>query len=181
MRKKLTAMALACTLSTLAFGCSRMFKEGMGSKGASGRVSDPHSSLALSNYKGMTINELTIANGVDVPSGMSSMIRNDMLAIADRRGLDRNGHPGLTLSGEIVHYESDSKLDAVVSPFQEVIVRTRLTDTQSGDVVQETNLTGRAKASSSSGDKSLSAAVAKALNTWLKNGGVAKNGESDNE
>ncbi len=181
MRKELTAVALACTLSTLAFGCSRMFKEGMGTQGASGKVSDPQTSLALSNYKGMTINELTIANGVTVPSGMSSMIRNDMLAIADKRGLERLGNPGLTLSGEIVHYETDNKLDAVVSPFQEVIVRTRLTDSRSGDIVQETNLTGRAKASSSSGDKSLSAAVGKALNTWLKNGGVASNGEKDDE
>lgn len=181
MKKVLTVVVLAGGLSTLAFGCSRMFSEGMGTQGASGKVSDSQKTMALSNYKGMTINELTIAQGVEVPGGMTSMIRNDMLAIADRRGLDRNGHPGLTLSGEIVHYETDNKLDAVVSPFQEVIVRTRLTDAQSGNVVQETNLTGRAKASSSSGDKSLSAAVGKALNTWLKNGGVAANGEKDDE
>jgi hypothetical protein len=167
-----TTLAAAAALGMICSGCSRMFAEGKGMGGASGRVSDPTKSQDLSSYASMDVDDITIANGVNVPSEMPNLIRSDLVSVTDRRGLGRGGNPKLRLSGEIIHYEDGSKLDAVVSPFQEVVLRTRLIDVQSGAIVQETNLIGRAKASTSSGVKSLSGGVGEALDSWLENGGA---------
>lgn len=166
-----TFVAMAA-LGMVCSGCSRMFAEGMGTQGASGRVSDPVKSQDLSSYSSMDVDEITISNGVNVPSEMASMIRSDLVSVADRRGLGNGASPKLRLSGEIVHYESGTKVDTVIGPFEEVVLRTRLIDVQSGAIVQETNLVGRSKAVTSSGTKSLSEGVGKALDTWLKNGGI---------
>jgi hypothetical protein len=120
----------------------------------------------------MNVDEITIANGVNAPSEMPAMIRSDIVSVTDRRGLGNGGNPRLRLSGEIIHYEDGTKMDSVIGPFEEVILRTRLIDVQSGAVVQETNLIGRSKAVTSSGVESLSEGVGKALDTWLTNGGA---------
>jgi len=162
----------AALLSTMCLGCSRMFTEGMGTRGASGRVSDPDKTQDLSSYVSMDVDVITIANGVNAPSEMPGMIRSDLVSVTDRRGLGNGGSPRLRLSGEIIHYEDGTELDSVIGPFEEVVLRTRLIDVQSGAIVQETNLVGRSKAVTSSGVKSLSEGVGKALDTWLENGGV---------
>lgn len=173
-RTVLTTLASVAALGMICSGCSRMFAEGKGVGGASGRVSDPTESQNLSSYASLDVDDITIANGVNVPSEMPNLIRSDLVSVTDRRGLGRGGNPKLRLSGEIIHYEDGSKLDAVISPFQEVVLRTRLIDVQSGAIVQETNLIGRSKASTSSGVESLSEGVSEALDTWLKNGGARK-------
>lgn len=171
-RAVVTTLAAVAALGMICSGCSRMFAEAKGTGGASGRVSDQSTSLGLSRYASMDVDDITIANGVNVPSEMPNLIRSDLVSVTDRRGLGRGGNPKLRLSGEIIHYEDGSKLDAVISPFQEVVLRTRLIDVQSGAIVQETNLIGRSKASTSSGVESLSEGVGEALDTWLKNGGA---------
>ena len=100
------------------------------------------------------------------------MIRADLAAVVEKRGLRPEGDPGLKLSGEIVHYESSSTVDTAIGPLEEVIVRAKLTDAQGGNVVAEANLIGRSKATSSSGAKSVSAGVGEALDKWLKDGGL---------
>jgi len=162
----------AALLSTLCLGCSRMFAEAKGTGGASGRVSDSDESRNLSIYASMEVDDITIANGVNAPSEMPAMMRSDLIAVTARRGLGNGDNPKLRLSGEIIHYEDGSKLDAVIGPFEEVVLRARLIDVQSGAIVQETNLIGRSKASTSSGVESLSEGVGKALDTWLDNGGI---------
>ncbi len=65
-----------------------------------------------------------------------------------------------------------SIVDTALGPLEEAVVRATLTDAQSGNVVAETNLIGRSKATSSRGAAHLSAAVGKALDKWLKEGGL---------
>ena len=76
------------------------------------------------------------------------------------------------MSGQIVHYESSSTVDTATGPLEEVVVRTKLTDAQTGTVVAEANLIGRSKSTSSSGAKQVSAGVGEALEKWLKDGGL---------
>jgi hypothetical protein len=169
-----TMTLTVAALSMLCFGClGRMFSEGMGAaKGASGKVVATGRTPDLTKYKGLHIEVITVAQGSQAPAEMPGMIRADFAAAAEKRGLTPEGDPGLKLSGEIVHYESSSTVDTAIGPFEEVIVRAKLTDAQGGNIVAEANLIGRSKASSSSGAENVSAGVGEALDKWLKDGGL---------
>jgi hypothetical protein len=179
MTRVVTMTLTVAALSILCFGClGRMFSEGMGAAtGASGKVVATGMTPDLTKYKGLRIEVITVAQGSQAPAEMPDMIRADLAAAAEKRGLRPEGAPGLKLSGEIVHYESSSTVDTAIGPLEEVVVRTKLTDAQSGAVVAEANLIGRSKATSSSGAKSVSAGVGDALDKWLKDGGLKKTGE----
>jgi len=175
MTRVVTTMLTAAALSLLCLGCGRMFAEGMGAaKGASGKVVEIGTTPDLTKYKGMRIEVITVAQGSQAPAGMPAMIRADLAAAAEKRGLRPEGMPGLRLFGEIVHYEASSTVDTAIGPLEQVVVRTKLTDAQSGAVVAEANLIGRSKASSSSGAVKVSAGVGEALEKWLEDGGLKK-------
>jgi hypothetical protein len=172
--KTTITIVMALALNLLCLGCmGRLFSEGMGqARGASGKVVETGVTADLTKYKGLRIESITIAPGSQTPAEMPALIQTDLMAVAEKRGLTPEGEPGLRLSGEIVHYETSSTVDTAIGPLAEVIVRTKLTDAQSGKVVAEANLIGRAKATSSSGVKDISAGVGKALDQWLKGGGL---------
>ena len=174
MTRAITMTLTTAALSLLCFGCmGRLFSEGMGTaRGASGKSVEMGAAGDFTKYKSMSIAAITVSPGLQTPAGVADMIRTDLAAAAAERGLKRDGTPGLRLSGEIIHYETGSVVDTAIGPLEEVVVRTTLTDAQSGSVVAETNLIGRSKATSSSGAKHLSAAVGKALDEWLEEGGL---------
>jgi hypothetical protein len=153
MTKVLTITLMAVALSTLSLGCmGRVFSEGMGAAtGASGKVVEIGMTPDLTKYKGLRVEPIAVAQGAQAPAEMPDMIRMDLAAAAEKRGLRPEGEPGLKLSGEIVHYESSSTVDTAIGPLEEVVVRTKLTDTRSGTVVAAANLIGRSKSTSSSG------------------------------
>ena len=163
----------AVAMSTLSFGCmGRLISEGVGqARGASGKVVEIGMTPDLTKYKGLRIEPITVAPGLQAPSDMPALIGSDLASAAAERGLMPEGQPGLTLSGQIVHYESSSTVDTAIGPLEEAVLRTKLTDA-SGTVVAEAQLVGRSKATSSSGAKNLSEGVGKALDKWLKDGGL---------
>ena len=173
MTTTLTIMT-AMALSLLGFGCmGRLFSEGMGqASGASGKVVETGMTPDLTNNKSLRIESITMTSGSQTPAEMPGMIQADLMAVAQKRGLTPEGNPGLRLSGVIIQYETSSTVDKVTGPLSEVIVQAKLTDAQSGNVVAEANLIGRSKASSSSNVTDLSAGVGKALDQWLKDGGL---------
>lgn len=172
----------AVALGSLCAGCvGRLVAEGMGqARGASGRVVEIGMTPDLTKYKGLAIQGISVAPGLQAPSEMPAMIERDLGDAARDRGLMTGQQPGLTLSGQIVHYEASSTVDTAIGPLAEVVLRTKMTDA-SGNIVAEANLVGRSKATSSSGAKDLSEGVGKALNRWLKDGGLKKAGDKDKE
>jgi hypothetical protein len=181
MTRVVTMTLTAAAMSILSLGCvGRMFSEGMGAaRGASGKVVEIGKTPDLTKYKGLRIEVITVAQGSQAPTEMPDMIRADFAAAAEKRGLRPAGDPGLKLSGEIVHYEASGTADSAIGPLEEVVVRTKLIDAQSGVVVAAANLIGRSKSTSSSGAKHLSVGVGKALAEWLKDGGLKNPGEKD--
>jgi hypothetical protein len=171
------ALSIGCT------GCmSRMIKEGMGAAtGASGKVVGSDGIPDLTRYKALRIEPITTATGLQVPAQMASLLQADLAATASNRRLATEGEPVLRLSGQIVHYETGGAADTAIGPLEEVILRTTLTDAQTGQVLAQANLIGRSKATSSSGPKNLSEGVAKALDRWLKDGGLKKAGEKEKD
>jgi hypothetical protein len=183
MIRTVTMTLAVLALSILCTGCmSRMIGEGMGvARGASGKVVTNAMAPDLTVYKAMRVEPISVAPDLDVPAEMPRLIQTDLTAVAAARGLAPEGQPALKLSGEIVHYEPSSTVDTAIGPLAEVIVRARLINAQSGNVVARANLVGRSKATTSSSPKDLSAGVGKALDKWLKEGGLKKAKENENE
>lgn len=175
-------VTLAAALSILSFGCmGRLISEGMGgATGAAGKVVEIGMTPDLTKYKGLRIEAITVAPGLQAPSEMPAMIGSDLAAAAQKRGLITEGQPGITLSGQVVHYESSSTVDTAIGPLEEAVLRAKLTDA-SGTVVAEAQLVGRSKATSSSGAKNVSEGVAKAFDKWLKAGGLKAPGDKDKD
>lgn len=151
-------------------GCSRMIGEGAGVvMGASGKVVAQRNPTSLAKYNGLKVDTIGVAGGIYAPSGLSGQVRSAFeKAAREDLHLTSSGTPALTVSGEIVHYEVGGKTDELMGPFQELVVHTRLTDAESGQLLGEANLVGRAKSSSSSGAENLAEGAAKALEKWLK-------------
>jgi len=173
MKATLT-IVVPVVLSLLCFGCwGRLFSEGMGeARGASGKVVETGETPDLMKYKSLRIEPITTASGSQTPAEMPGMIRADLEAVAEKRGLKSEAKPGLRLTGVITQYETSSTVDKALGPLAEVIVQAKLIDVQSGSVVAQANLIGRSKASTSSNVKDMSAGVGKALGQWLKDGGL---------
>lgn len=180
MISRITMMiVLVGALSLCSTGCGRMFSEGMGAAtGASGRVAEVGQTADLSSYRGLTVEPISIAPGLRAPTGMLDLIRKDLTAAGQSRGLTSTGTPRLRLAGEVIHYEDSTTVDTLLGPLEQLVLRATLTDTESGRSVASANLVGRAKSSSASGTTHISAAVAKALDQWLEGSGVRASGET---
>ncbi|HSW44175.1 MAG TPA: hypothetical protein VLM89_01225 [Phycisphaerae bacterium] len=182
----MTRFLMTCTASVaLALpnvGCmSRLIKEGAATvTGASGKVVEVQKVRNLSKYKGLRIESLTASSGLKLPEDMTMLVREAFIEAAAKKGLKPSATPALKLVGEIIHYESGGLVDEAVGPLEEVIVRTKLMDDTSGEVLTEANLIGRSKATTSSGKKHLAEGCGKAISTWLKECGL-KGDEADKD
>lgn len=182
MTRIMKTVLAVLALSIVCSGCSRAVSEGMGiARGASGKVVTVALAPDLSGYRGIRVERIGVAPDLDVPADMPGLIQTDLTAAAAARGLTPDGQPALTLSGEIIHYETPGTVDTAIGPLAEVIVRAKLVNAQTGNVVALANLVGRSKATLSSSPKDLSAGVGKALDKWLKEGGLKKAKENDND
>jgi len=168
----LGAVALWGGLSV--FGCAgRLVGEGIGAvRGASGKFVALSASPALTRYKGMKIESVTVTSGLQTPADLPSMLREEFAKAARKAGLAPDGTPALVLGAEVVNYESAGIADTAIGPLEEIIVRVRLTDAESTELVAAANLIGRAKSVTAGGPKNLSEGAGKALSKWLKEGGL---------
>lgn len=177
-------MTMALGLLCAGTGCTgRIISEGIGvATGASGKVVSSGTTPSLTTYRSVRIEPVTVASAAPVPGNVPDMIRGYFEAATRGRGLTSDGRPALRLVGEIIQYETSGVIDTAIGPLAEVIVRARLIDAQSGNLVAEANLIGRSKATSSSGAKNISAGAGKALGKWLSAGGLKKEkGEKEEE
>lgn len=177
----LIAAALAIAGSNL--GCmSRIIDESVGAvTGASGIVVGlgqlgPDS---LAKYRGARVDSLTMSPGLKAPPGLLTYVREQFTKAAAAKGLTPTGQPSLVISGEVLNYESAGAVDTLIGPLEEVIVRTKLTDAQTNQVLGVANLIGRGKSTTSGGEKRLSEGLGKALKKWLKEGGIKKDVEEE--
>lgn len=170
------ALILLCVAGLACGGCGRVLGEGAGVVlGASGKVVAQRNPPSLARYAGLRVDSIGVASGIYAPSGLPGMIRSEFEQTARKElRLTADGTPALVVSGEIVHYESGGTVDELIGPLQEVIVHTRLTDADSGQLLGEANLVGRAKSSTASGAENLAEGAAKALEKWLKEHGAKR-------
>ena len=183
MRAMRLAVLVSATaaLATFNLGCvGRMIGEGVGVvTGASGKVVHLQGPGSLEKYKGLQVESITVSPGLKAPSGLSSMVRTELLKTAAKKGLAPTSTPCLSLTGEIINYESADAVDTAIGPLEELMIRAKLTDAGTKEVLAEANLVARAKSTTAGGEKNLSEATGKALSKWLRKGGLKKGDEED--
>ncbi len=180
MRRTFILVSTALFLVATSSGCtSRVIKEGMGAvTGASGKIVEVRTDRDLSKYAGLQIGAITSAAGVRSPAELAQHIRTHFAETAAKQGLKPDGKPALKLTAEVVHYESGGLIDEAMGPFEEMIVRTKLLDAESGEVMAEANLIGRSKATMTGGAENLTKGAAKAFAKLLETCGLGKAGGS---
>ena len=176
MNRKSIFVVVALFLCTANVGCvSRAIREGAGAvRGASGKVVELQATSSLAHYQGLTIESITVAQGLSVPSDIVTLVRQGYADAAKDLVLTSAGSPALSVSGEIIHYETGGTVSKAIGPLQEIIVRTQLIDAGSKQFLGEANLVGRSKALTSGGAHNLAEGAGKALAKWLKDSGVKK-------
>ena len=176
MNHKSVFVVVALFVCTANVGCvSRAIREGAGAvRGASGRVVELHTPSSLANYRGLTIESITVAQGLRVPGDVATLVRQRYADAGAELVLTPGGSPALAVSGEIIHYETGGTVSKAIGPLQEIIVRTQLVDAGSKQFLGEANLIGRSKALTSGGSHNLAEGAGKALSKWLQKSGLQK-------
>lgn len=174
MNHKNVFVVVALFISAANVGCvSRAIREGAGAvRGASGKAVELHTPSSLANYRGLTVESITVAKGLRVPGDIAALVRQGYADAAKDLVLTSGGSPALAVSGEIIHYETGGAVSKAIGPLQEIIVRTRLIDAGSKQFLGEANLVGRSKALTSGGVHNLAEGAGKALAKWLRDSGV---------
>ncbi len=174
MRRFRLALVVGLLLGVANVGCmSRAIREGAGAvTGASGRVVALRQPANLAHYKGLRVESITVAPGLDAPGNVGSLVSQAFLEASQELTLSSAGSPALLVQGEIIHYETGGTASAAIGPLQEIIVRTQLSDAETHDVLGSANLVGRAKSLTASGEKNLAEGAGKALKKWLKKSGL---------
>lgn len=178
LRFRLTLM-VGFLLGVANVGCmSRAIREGAGAvRGASGRVVALRQPASLAHYKGLRVESITVAPGLDAPGNVSSLVSQAFLEASQELTLSSAGSPALLVQGEIIHYETGGTVSVAIGPLQEIIVRTQLSDAETHEVLGSANLVGRAKSLTASGEKNLAEGAGKALKKWLKKSGLDDSSE----
>ncbi|MCZ6654590.1 MAG: hypothetical protein O7D91_16380 [Planctomycetota bacterium] len=176
MNRKGVFVVITLFICTANVGCvSRAIREGAGAvRGASGKVVELQAPSSLAHYRGLTIESITVAEGLGVPSDLVTLVRQSYADAAKDLVLTSAGSPALAVSGEIIHYESGGAVSKAIGPLQEIIVRTQLIDAGSKQFLGEANLVGRSKALTSGGAHNLAEGAGKALAKWLRDSGAKK-------
>ena len=176
MNRKCVFIIVALFVCTANVGCvSRAIREGAGAvRGASGKVVELHTPSSLANYRGLTVESITVAPGLRVPSDIVTLVGQSYADAAKDLVLTSAGAPALSVTGEIIHYETGGTVSKAIGPLQELIVRTQLIDAGTKQFLGEANLIGRSKALTSGGAQNLAEGAGKALSKWLRNSGVKK-------
>jgi len=77
------------------------------------------------------------------------------------------GGKTLVLRGKIIHYEDQNLLGAMISPIEEVVVRTEMVDKQTGKVLGVAHCVGRTTTRVNKGVEKKGIALGKALAAWI--------------
>ncbi len=179
MNRKSIFVVVALFICTANVGCvSRAIREGAGAvRGASGKVVELQAPSSLAHYRGLTIESITVAEGLGVPSDIVTLVRQSYADTSKDLVLAPGRSPALAVSGEIIHYETGGTVSKAIGPLQEIIVRTQLIDAGSKQFLGEANLIGRSKALTSGGSRNLAEGAGKALTEWLHDSGVEMDDE----
>ena len=132
----------------------------------------------LEKYRGFKMGSVTVTPGLKAPPNIASLVGEEFTKVAAKKKLTPEGKPCMQVSGEITNFETAEAVDTAIGPLEECIVRAKLTDAETQQVLAVANLVSRAKSTTAGGEKNLSAGIGKALSKWLKAGGIATEEEA---
>lgn len=174
-----TFVLLAAAIAILsATGCSTAIKEGVGfatgPKGIYEPIQPPKGagqSTMFAGYRRFELGPITDNTGSQVPQEFFNYLPKAFdKQLADSYLPNDPSGPTLMIRGQVIYFESEDLVGEVVGPLEEVIVRTELVDSQTGQVVATGNCVGRTDTRVNLGLQKKAEGLAKAFTKWLQSG-----------
>lgn len=169
MRDYIQALSLLVVVSCC--GCiGRAFNEGYyGAKGATGRAEPLQSVYVdLAKYDAVAVQPFSDGmEGYGNKAFLYSVEEAVKYRIIAKTHLDSHGDKVLQVSGALIHYDTGTTADKIVSPMEQAICRVKLTDKSSGKVLGMADCISRAKSSFRKGPEELADGMGKAVAKWI--------------
>lgn len=177
MKKASLCVLATVAMSMLAAGCvSRGIKEGLGvALGAKGIYAEtkpvaPGEQRTLSDYGRIRLGALNDTTGGQLPGDFSSLLPGAFSrAMADKKLPTGSGAKTLEVRATIIYYESAGMMGQAFGPFEEVVARVALVDTDTGKELGVANCVGRTNATTTQGVAKKAEGLGKAIAEWIAN------------
>lgn len=171
MRNLALLLLPAAMSAALLTGCTTAVREGLGvargAKGLYAPIRQPQAA-SLSAYSRFKLGKISDDTGGKTPQKLWDYLPGKFLEqLAEKKLPDNPDGKTLLIRGTVLHYEDESILGLVLSPLEEVIVRTELVDASSGEVLGVANCIGRTTTRVNRGVEKKAEGLAKAFAAWL--------------
>jgi len=175
MKPLITATSAIAILTMLSAGCMTAAKEGVGIiRGAKGSfvplqtAGGRETSLDLGEYRRFELGEISDGMGGRVPASLFGHLSTEFRKQLEARDLpNQPGGKTLLIRGQILHYEDDNLVGAVVGPVEEVVLRAEMVDASTGRVLAVANCVGRTTTRVNLGVQKKAEGLAKAIISWI--------------
>ncbi len=175
MKLLIAVTSAIVVLTLLSAGCTTAAKEGVGIiRGAKGSfvplqtAEGLGTSLNLGEYQRFELGEISDGMGGRVPAPLFRHLSTEFQKQLEAKNLpNRAGGKALLIRGEILHYEDDNLVGAIVGPVEEVIFRAEMVDASSGRVLAVANCVGRTTTRVNLGVQKKAEGLAKAIVSWI--------------
>ena len=169
MKRVAMILALGCVVC-MSVGCiSRGIKEGVGAvSGGKGRAQIVQTPASLAEYTNIEVGTFTNSFGGVTPGGFMGQIPGQVAKEIGNKKLPLTGTgKTLTITGDIIYYETAPASGQIFGPLEEAIANVRLVDKASGKTFGTACCVGRSTSTTSQGTGTKAQGLGKAIAAWI--------------
>jgi len=169
--KSIPAVA-AVAILFLASGCGTIAGETIGffqgGKGTFAFLSPKYADQSLlAAYTNFRIGAMNDETGL-VPAGFFDRASVQMQADLLDKGLGNDAGKTAVIEGDVVHYETEGSMAMILGPMEEIVVKSRLVDEETGQVLARARCVGRIDARVNKGADKVAEGLGKAFASWIE-------------
>ena len=168
--RSILAVVVVATM-LLATGCGTIIGEGVGLvRGGQGTfipmsplLADPYLLASYSHFRIGTMNDET---GL-VPPAFFDYASMQLQAELAEEGLGANVGQTCIIEGDVVHFETEGTVAIILGPMEEIVVKARLVDADTGQVLALARCVGRIDTRLNKGIEKVAEGLGKAFAAWI--------------
>ena len=124
--------------------------------------------MDLGEYQRFELGKISDGMGGRIPASLFGHLSPEFQKQLEARNLpNQPGGKTLQIRGQILHYEDDNLVGAVVGPVEEVVLRAEMVDASTGQVLAVANCVGRTTTRVNLGVQKKAEGLAKAIVSWI--------------
>ena len=170
--RPILAVAVVVAGALLTSSCGTAIKEGIGLfRGGQGtfvptspRHADPS---LLARYTDFRIGAMNDETGL-VPAGFFDHARMQLQAELAEKGLLAAAGRTCLIEGDVVHFETEGTVAIILGPMEEIVVKARLVDQDTGEVLARARCVGRIDTRLNTGVEKVAEGLGKAFAAWIE-------------